>query len=423
MLAALKNRRFRTLLLAWSGIPIAALYVWTSMVQPLLLGAYQGDFQESYMRAAGRIASGLDPYDLCQTMGCLEPTGPQYVMPPLLAWLLQPAIGVNSHAIGVAVVIVLNFAFVIFLVCTLRALRVTDWQLATLLCLVALTFGMSGNVEEGQVNPILLGLSGIWLWAWVDGKWWGGVALGATVALKLIQAPVALLLVIARRWSMLIAAVVTGVGLWLAAAPQYLFEYLFQVLPQVSGGTGIYENQSPGGTITRLFESSTFFGVTHGSPPAAKAITAGIGIVVVVVTLWVVHPAAASAPARSLEAAAIVAATPLITTYSWNTHLVLLLLPILVLVAWAVRRKEWRILALLTIGYLLINVGHHSLQVLLVSGYSNVVVLRIVAESGTAGVIAIWLSTLAAVRRERSFGSDRVELTIEESHELAAVRA
>lgn len=412
MLAALSHRRFRTLLLIWAGIPIVALYIWTALVQPLLLGAYQGDFQESYMRAAGRIASGLDPYDLCKTMGCLEPTGPQYVMPPLLAWLLQPAVGVDSHAIGVAVIVALNVAFVIFLVCMLRALEVEDWQLAAVLVLIALTFGMTGNIEEGQVNPILLALSGVWLWAWVDGRWWGGVPLGASVALKLIQAPVALLLVVARRWSMLTAAVITGLALWLVAAPQYLIEYLFKVLPQVSGGTGLYENQSPGGTITRLFEPSTFFGGVYGSPPAAKVITAVIALIVLAITLWVVHPAAQGASARALEAAAIVAATPLITTYSWGTHLVLLLLPMLVVVAWAVRQQkrklEWRVLALLALGYGLVNFGHHLVQVLLVTGYSNVLVLRIIAESGVLGLLLIWLSTLGAVRRERSLGLERV---------------
>ena len=399
-MTALGNRRFRTVLLLWAGIPITALYVWQALVQPLLLGAYQGDFQESYMRAAGRIAAGLDPYDLCRTMGCLEPTGPQYVMPPLLAWLLQPAVGVDSHTVGVAVILVLNAALVVFLVCMLRALKIEDRQLAALLVLIAMTFGMTGNIEEGQVNPILLALSGMWLWGWAGARWWGGIALGAEIALKLIQAPVVLLVVVARRWSMLAAAAVTGVVLWLVAAPQFLFEYLFQVLPQVSGGTGLYENQSPGGTITRLFAPDTFFGGVYGSPAPARAITVAIALLVLAITLWVVR----SPSDRALEAAAIVAATPLVTTYSWGTHLVLLLLPILVLVAWAVRRREWRLLAVLAAGYALINFGHHALQVLLVSGYSDVLVLRIIAESGVTGVLLIWLSTLGAIRRERSFG-------------------
>ena len=50
---ALSNRSFRSLLLAVSGIPIAIVYLWQALIQPLVFGAYLGDFQESYMRAAG----------------------------------------------------------------------------------------------------------------------------------------------------------------------------------------------------------------------------------------------------------------------------------------------------------------------------------------------------------------------------------
>src|ERR1700694_5156181 len=125
---ALANPRFRALLVVWAGLPIGALYLWRGLLQPVIFGTYQGDFQESYLRAAGRIAAGLDPYDLCQTMGCQEPTGPQYVMPPLLDWLLQPAVGVDSHVLGVAVIVVLNASLAVFLFCVLRALKVGDWQ-------------------------------------------------------------------------------------------------------------------------------------------------------------------------------------------------------------------------------------------------------------------------------------------------------
>ena len=216
------NRRFSGLLVIWAGIPITLLYIWQALVQPLAFGTYLGDFQESYMRAAGRLAAGRDPYDLCQTMGCLEPTGPQYVTPLPLAWLLQPAVGVDSHALAAAAVILLNASLVVFLICVLRALEVRDWQLAALLVLVALAFEpTTANIVEGQINLVLLALSGVWLLAWVAGRWWGGAALGIAVALKLIQAPVGLLVLWARRWWMLAAAAVTGLGLWLIAAPQY----------------------------------------------------------------------------------------------------------------------------------------------------------------------------------------------------------
>ena len=374
--SALDDRRFRTVLLAVAGIPILATYLWQALVQPIFFGGYLGDFQESYMRAATRLATGQDPYDLCATMGCLEPTGPQYVMPPVLAWLLQPLVGVGSHLITVGAVLVLNASLALFIWLALRALKVKEWQLATLLILATLAFEpVIGNIAEGQVNLVLLGLSGVWFWSWVEGRWWGGAALGAAIALKLIQGPVVLLVMWSRRWAMLAVAAAAGLVLWLVGAPQYLFEYLFKVLPAVSAGTGFFENHSPGGTITRLFEPDSFFNV-RGSPAPARVLTILIALAIL-----------------------IVAATPLIASYSWGTHLVLLLLPMFVLITWSVRRRDWAVMALVAAGWLLIGPGHKLLQALLVMGYSNLVMLRLLAELGVLGLAAIWVASLLAVRR------------------------
>ena len=388
------------MLLAIAGLPIAALYVWQNVILPIVVSGYLGDFTASYMRAAARLAAGQDPYDLCQTMGCLEPTGPQYVTPPPLAWLLQPAVGLDSHLVVVGAVIFLNVSLVVFLVCVLQALHVDDWQLAVLLVLVALAFEpVSGNIEEGQINLVLLALSGVWLVGWIADRWWGGVALGLAVALKLIQAPMGLLVLWARRWSMLAAALVAGLGLWLLAVPQYLLEYLFKVVPAIGAGTGFFENHSPGGTVARLFDPTTFLGATHGAPLPARIITTAIAIAALGVTFWVLRRPRTDRQGRALEAAVVVAVGPLVASYSWGTHLVLLLLPMLVLTAWALRRRDWVVLGLVAVGWLLIGPGHNRFQSLLVSGYSNMVVLRLMAEFGVAGITCVWVATLLALRR------------------------
>jgi hypothetical protein len=237
----------------------------------------------------------------------------------------------------------------------------------------------------------------------VEERWWGGVALGAAVAIKLIQAPVGLLVLWGRRWLMLVAAAVSGLALWLIGAPQYLPEYLFKVLPAVSAGTGLFENHSPGGTLARLFDPDTFF-TTRGSPVAARVLTLVLALAVLVITFAVLRRPSRSAMGRALEAAAIIAATPLIASYSWGTHLVLLLLPMFVLITWSVRWRAWTVLALVAVSWLLIGPGHKLLQALLVTGYSNVIVLRVLAELGVAGVALLWIGSLIVVRRvsERS---------------------
>jgi Glycosyltransferase family 87 len=405
-LPALANPRFRGLLLVGAGVPILLLYIWQGVVQPLLFNGYFGDFQESYMRATARLASGQDPYDLCQTLGCLEPTGPQYVTPLPLAWLLQPLVHVDSHVLAIGVVVLLNASLVVFLVCMLRALQVREWQLAALLVLVALAFEpVLGNIVEGQINLVLLALSGVWLLGWNADRWWGGAALGVAVALKLIQAPMGLLVLWGRRWSMLAAALVAGLGLWLLAAPQYLLEYAFKVVPAISAGTGFFENHSPGGTVARLLDPSTFLGPTRGAPLAARIITTAIAIAALGVTFWVLGRPRTDRSGRSLEAAAIVAVAPLVASYSWGTHLVLLLLPMLALIAWGVRRRDWMVLSLVAAGWLLIGPGHKLLQDLMVSGYSNLVVLRVMAEFGVVGITCVWVAALVAIRRDRTGGA------------------
>jgi Glycosyltransferase family 87 len=400
---ALDNGAFRSILLASAGTPIVGTYVWRALVQPIVLAGYLGDLQESYMRAAGRIAAGASPYDLCKTMGCLEPTGPQYVTPPLLAWILQPLVGVDARLVTVLVTVTLNVSLFVFLFFVLRAMDVKKMQLAALIVLMALAFEpVIGNIDEGQINNVMLGLSGIWLWSWIRDRWWGGAALGVAIALKLIQGPSGLLVLWGRRWAMFAVAAVAGLILWLVAVPQYAFEYVTAVLPAINQGTGFYENHSPGGTVARLFEPSTFLGATRGSPEPARLITLMIGVAAIVITVLVLRSPSETSTGRALEAAAAVALSPIVASYSWGTHLVLLLLPMSVLVVWGIRTRHWPVIGLVALGWLSIGPIHKGLQVLLATGDSNIVVLRLLTEFGPVGVLAIWVATLMAIRQERA---------------------
>ncbi len=412
----LDNRRFRGLLLILAGIPIAALYLWRTVVLPLAVGALPGDFIANYMAASAKIAAGHDPYDLCsigQGRDCvvvpgsftpLPLAGAQYVTPPPVAWMLQPLLHV-APTIQLAVVIgVLQLSVIVLLWTVLRAAGVRDWQMALLLVLVAIAFEpVAANFDEGQINLVLAALSGVWLLGWVGGdRWWGGAALGAAVAIKLLQGPVGLLLIWGRRWRMLAAAIVAGIGLWLLAVPQYLLEYLLKVAPVLSAGTGLFENHSPGGTVARLFDPGTFLGSVRDTSPAARFITFVIALAVLLVTFWVLRRPSGDRSIRGLEAAALVAAGPLIASYSWGTHLVLLLPAVLVLLAWAIRRHDWSVVGLVGAGWLLIGPGHNWFQTLLLSGYANLFVLRLMAEFGVVGITAIWVASLVALRRARS---------------------
>jgi hypothetical protein len=407
-------------LLAIAGIPIAAFYVWRTLILPALSGALPVDFSANYMAAAAKIQAGRDPYELCVIQGCahaaqtfipLPLAGAQYVTPPPVAWMLQPLLGAPPVVQLAVVIAVLQASVLAFLITTFRAVVVKDWQLAGLLVLVTIGFEpVEGNFDEGQINLVLLALSGVWLLAWVAGdRWWGGAAAGAATAIKLLQAPLGLLMLWGRRWRMAMGAVLAGVALWLLAVPQYLPEYLLKVAPVLSAGTGLFENHSPGGTVARLLDPGTFLGTVRDTPPAARAIATVIALAALAVTFWVLRTPRSDGPGRALEAAAIVAVTPLVASYSWGTLLVLLLLPMLVLVEWGVRSRDWTVLGLVALGWLLIGPGHNWFQTLLVSGYSNLVVLRLMAEFGVVGITSVWVASLLALKRQRT---DLMRLTI-----------
>ena len=414
----LDHRGFRTLLLAIATPPIAAVYLWRTIVLPALSGTLPADFSANYLAAAARIASGHDPFDLCVLQNCapspgtitpLPLAGAQYVTPLPVAWMLQPLLGVDPHLQLAIVIGVLQVSVLIFLWTTLRAIGVDDWQLGLLLVLVVIGFEpVVANFDEGQVNLVLLALGGVWLMAWLAGdRWWGGAALGVAVAIKLVQAPLGLLLLWGRRWRMVVAAALAGAVLWLVAVPQYLYEYVFKVAPVLAAGTGLFENHSPGGTVARLLDPGTFLGAVRDTSPLARAITTAIALAALAITFWVLRKPRAERPGRALEAAAAAAVGPLVASYSWGTHLVLLLLPMLVLIAWAVRRRDWVVLGLVALGWALIGPGHNWFQLVLVSGHADIVVLRLMAEFGVVGITAIWIAALIAVRRHGSaYGLD-----------------
>src|SRR5258708_11631186 len=114
------------------------------------------------MAGGGKIRAGRAPYDLCfiqgwanaaQTFPPLPLAGAQYVTPPPVAWMLQPLVGAPP-VLQLAVVIgVLQASVLVFLVTTLRAATVKDWQLGVLLVLVTIGFEpLEGNLDEGPVK-------------------------------------------------------------------------------------------------------------------------------------------------------------------------------------------------------------------------------------------------------------------------------
>src|SRR5439155_993828 len=82
----------------------------------------------------------------------------------------QPLLHASATTQLIVVLAILQLSLVVFLITTLRAVGVKDWQSTVLLVLVAIAFEpVAANIDEGQINLVLLALSGTWLLGWVRG--------------------------------------------------------------------------------------------------------------------------------------------------------------------------------------------------------------------------------------------------------------
>jgi hypothetical protein len=402
--AALGNRRFRALMLWLAGVPIVIEYLWRIVVSPFFRPLEPTDFSQEYLVGARMLAAGQDPYYTCS--GCVvmnNDTFPLTVFPypPFLLWLMQPLARLDLHMADLIAVFACQAFLAVFLVACIRALGIRDRQLMALTVLATISWWPVINLDlERNAQLLLLAVSGIWFLGWMRGdRWWGGLAIGFGIAVKLVQLPSLALLGWGRRWLSLLAGVVSLAALWLVASPNYLVEYLVQVLPRVNSGTGFARNVAPMGALVRLFgpEPDSFFGAGPGASPPVRALAAGVALIVIAITVVVLRRPRGDSDGRALEAAAVVAATPLVSTLVWPGHLVLLLIPMLVLTVIGLRQHDLRLLAVVAAAWVLIG----PVQVLLL----NIVhwgvpfwMYRALPEGALLGVLAIWVACLLTVR-------------------------
>ena len=386
MLATLRNRRFRLLLLGLILlVEIPGFFL--ILVTPIVHSRRLPDDFVYYVQASQMLAQGDDPYQ-----GWLhDPTVDRsrvagYIYPPLLAWTMQPLLPfldlpplqrhpnrlqVHDHygeilggtwarakALEVGLILSQLVSLAVFTVAIVRSLR--DRSLDMGLFVVALTVGffpVQQNFSWGQINLLLLALGGLWYHAWSRGdSWRGGAALGLATALKLIQAPVLLLLVGSRRWRTVIGALTAIAAGSLVAAPQYLLEYYTKVLPQLGLGTGFAGNVAPLGTIARLVEPrSALIGHTQITPGVRFAALV-VGLAVIAGTATAIFRArrrGGSDP--TLEAAAVLSAVPLIATIDWPAHLALELLPILILFDLGLQARRTGLMVAVLVSWLIMG--------------------------------------------------------------------
>jgi hypothetical protein len=405
--AGLASRPFRTALLVLAGVPIGLAYLWYGIVWPLLSDP-TNDFRQVYMAGAGALAAGKDPYQ-CTTGACaghlqgyLGAWGSAYppFYPPFPLWLLEPFTGFDPRLVdGVALLVATAFlAFFIWIV--LRALQVRDWQFGALAVLLSISFAPTlTEIQNRNFQILVLALSGLVLAAWLGGdRWWGGAALGFGLAIKLVQAPLLLLSLWGRRRWTVAVALGTWAMLWAVGAPRYLQEYLFQVLPAVGKGTGEEMNVAPMAAFARLLHPDSLYKQGTGVDSVVLALTALAAVAVVVVTWRLLGAPRTDRGGRALEIAAAYAASPLLLTVVWAGQLVLLLVPIIVLLDFGLRRGSRGLVVAVGVAWFLIGPVYLAFTNAFAAGFGFPLLFDVWSDSAMAGAIVLWLASLYALR-------------------------
>jgi hypothetical protein len=405
--SALANRRFRTLLLVVAGVPIAVAYLWYGLIWPLFWNQLS-DFRQVYLEGAGVIAAGGDPYQ-CTTEFCsghskgwLGAAGAVY--PPFTLWMMQPFHHFDPVLVDAGALVAANVCLGAFIWIVVHTLAIRDWQVTALITLLCVSFAPTlTEVQNRNFQVLLLLLSAILLVAWRRGdRWWAGIALGLALAVKLVEAPLLLLGLWGRRWLLVAFGLLTWAVLWLLAVPSLLPEYLFQVLPTFSRGSGEEMNIAPLGAVARVFHPDSLYLQGRGVDAPVLAVTAAVSVGVLAFTAWRLRAPRSDPQGRALELSAAFAATPLILTLVWAGQLVLLLLPMIVLLDLGLRVQSRRIVAAVAASWLLIGPAYLGFTNAFAVGFGFQALFQVWVDSALAGVAVLWLATLHALRRADS---------------------
>jgi hypothetical protein len=401
--AGLASRRFRTILLVLAGVPMGLAYLWNGLVLPLVWNQVS-DFRAVYLAGARVLAAGQDPFQ-CPTGFCsghakgwLGAAGSVY--PPFPLWMLQPVSGFDARLVDGIALVVANALVFLFLWIILRALGVRDWQFKALAVLVTIGFAPTlTEVQNRNFQVVLLALSGVFVAAWLGGdRWRGGAALGLGLAIKLVQAPLMLLSLWGRRWVTVSVAAATWAVLWAVAAPRFLPEYLFQVLPSVGQGSGEEMDISPLAALARLFHPESLYQQGRGVDMVVLGLAALAGVAVIAVTLRRLGTPRSDRQGRALEVAAAFAASPLLLTLVWAGQLVLLLVPMIVLLDFGLRRGSRALVIEVGLAWLLIGPVYLAFTNAFAAGVGFEALFQVWSESALAGVVVLWIATLQALK-------------------------
>jgi hypothetical protein len=185
--------------------------------------------------------------------------------------------------------------------------------------------------------------------------------------------------------------------LWLIGSPQYLPEYFLKVVPDLNTGTGYAMDIAPVGAVARLLHPASIYGLVPGVDTTVRIIAGAISATVLIMTAITLWSPRADRTGRSLEAAAVVAATPLIVAVVRPGHLLLLLLPMLVVGTFAIQQRLLWLGVAVAVSWILAGPAYLWYTNLYAEGVRGPL-MAAGAEIALLGTVILWLTSLRALR-------------------------
>ena len=401
--------RFRERVLLMLVVVAAGYYLTWSVVQWVTLtpAALRFDFV-NYFGGAQAAAHGTDIYaDFKRSWGS-EAWVVAYIYPPFFALVLAPLTSLGLLAAARIWLLVVHAAFLVALALILRIHPELSRTGRRLFLLAGFTFmPVYLNLKFQQVATVWLLLITAALWAALRRR--AGLA-GAFIAIaaSLKVTPIFLIPLFARlgRWRVamlggVMLVVVTVVSL--LAAPGS-WQFFTVVLPRIGLGTANWDNGSIDGLVSRIVELAPgLFG--SATQTVAKVVIAAAAVIVIGVTLWVARDIGDQAWRLRLSVAALVTSLLIVSSVTWQHHLVTLLLPIATAIAWiTVRRPGARYGWGLAAAYAMCWVDRRAFPLpadLQVHTPGQAALVLAGTSVKLAGLLLLWLLLLRMLRAEQ----------------------
>jgi arabinofuranan 3-O-arabinosyltransferase len=260
--------------------PLAILFIIHRSYVLATNGYITDDYGPVY-RAVSNFRRGLDIYN-----EHFDYVDPHYLYPPGGTLLMAPFGYLPVDASRYWFIFFNTVAMIIaaYLLIRLFKFTVTSVAFPALLAAMFCTEAVVNTLVFANINGIILLLEVLFFRWMLDGKsghqWWAGVAVGLSLVVKPLLAPLLLLPLLNRQWRVLVTAVAVPLVFNLAAMPLVTdpMNFYKQTLPYILLKTRDYFNSSIAGN-----------GLYYGLPMWLIVLLRIIFAVLAVVSLWLLY--------------------------------------------------------------------------------------------------------------------------------------